>query len=139
MEATPLLDFFNIDVHVLIGKSTQAAVQMAVRRLAKVLDDTQKQAQLLSQLKDAPNKKHQMMAIVKHLLVPLVGQVVLNKREYDDISVAKGGVEDIRWEHLGMGSRYTWRGAPDCRCDVDISAIDQLEIKVKTLDLTNVH
>ena len=27
-----------------------------------------------------------------------------------------------------LRSWYTWRGAPDCRCDVDIIAIDQITI-----------
>ena len=58
------------------------------------------------------------MSIVKHLLVPLVDQVVLNKRKYDS-SVEKGGVKEIRRDHLGIGRRYTWRGAPDWCCDVD--------------------
>ena len=127
VDMAPLLDFFDIDANVLNGKSDRAAIQTAVSRLAKVLGDTKQQTQLLAQLENAPNEKFQMMSIVKHLLVPLVDQVVLNKREYDDISVAKGGVKDIRREHLGMGSRYTWRGAPDCRCDIDILSLTILQ------------
>ena len=94
----PLMDYFDVDSNILNGHSDSAPVKRAVHRLAKVFEDTEQQAQLGAELDEVPDGKYrekfQMMAIVKHILIPMADSVVLNKREHFDEIVEKGGIKE---------------------------------------------
>jgi hypothetical protein len=60
-----------------------------------------------------------LISIIKNVLSPLAGSVILNRREY---SVELAG--DIPRDYLGIGTLNTWHGTPDCRCDIDVVNVD---------------
>ena len=73
------------------------------------------------------------------MLVPLTGcHVTVNKRVYTDQRVRPTihrGV-GIHREHLGMGTMYTWHGAPDCRCNIDLVNLDLIDEDVSDAEST---
>ena len=42
----------------------------------------------------------------------------------------------IHREHLGMGTMYTWHGAPDCRCNIDLVNLDLIDEDVSDAEST---
>ena len=79
---TDLLSLFDVTVGKLCGQTTDRRVQGAVARLNTVL-----KSKLIEPLDDSLRKhigkeKPKMVAIMIHLLLPLIGKVVANQREY---------------------------------------------------------
>ena len=69
-------------------------------------------------------ERKQLEKIIKHVLSPLSGRpVVVNKQEFNKQCMMEGLIER---DYLGIGTNYTWHGAPDARCDIDIVAVDLL-------------
>ena len=96
----------------------------AVDRLVKVLslprhDD-------LARYLEGPSEKKQMVGIFRFLLQCLCNELVLNKQEYSAQFLAGENAAYISRGWLGMGTRQTWRGSPDCRCNVDMVSTDKL-------------
>lgn len=117
----PLLKLFSITPETLDGSNSD--VNNAVDQLVRVLS-LQCQDELARHLEGASEKK-QMVAIVHLLLQRLCSNVVVNKQAYSaQFLAAEHAAISRGW--LGMGTRLTWRGAPDCRCTVDIVSTDKV-------------
>ena len=116
----PLLKLFSVSPDALDG--TNSNVENALKKLVRVLS-LSCQDELARFLEGASEKK-QMVAIVRLLLQRLCRNIVLNKREYSAQFLSDERAALSRgWS--GMGTRRTWRGAPDCRCTVDIVSTDK--------------
>ena len=122
----PLLQLFSVTPEILSGSSENIDVNNAVDRLVKVLP-LPRQNELARYLEGASEKK-QMVGIVHFLLHRLCNcnNVVVNKQEYSAHFLASENAADISRGWLGMGTRLTWRGSPDCRCNVDIVSTDKV-------------
>lgn len=82
---------------------------------------------------NAADELRQMLAVVKYSLSPLTGGgVVLSKREYSD-EILKAS---LRCEFLGIGTQYTWHGAPDCDCRCDVVDIVNLDLHIEDGELS---
>ena len=120
----PLLQLFSVTPEILHGSSGNSDVNNAVDRLVKVLslprhDD-------LARYLEGPSEKKQMVGIFRFLLQCLCNELVLNKQEYSAQFLAGENAAYISRGWLGMGTRQTWRGSPDCRCNVDMVSTDKL-------------
>ena len=119
----PLLQLFNITPETLNG-SSDSDVTDAVDRLVKVLSLPYNDE--LARALEGASEKKQMIGIVRFLLQRLCNNVVLSKQEYSTRLLAEQHAADISRGWLGMGTRLTWRGAPDCRCNVDVICADKV-------------
>lgn len=50
----------------------------------------------------------------KEVLDPLCSDVMLNSREYTSVVAKLGASPNMRVGNLGLGTKKTWHGSPDC-------------------------
>ena len=119
----PLLDLWKVDEETFWQAAEDIQIAAAVHRFTAVAKDTNTAHALATALCEYTDERHQFLAIVETVIVPLTGQVsmAVNVREYPE-SLVVG--KPVHREHLGMGTTLTWHGAPDGRSEIDFINVD---------------